>query len=59
MMLLTMLQAGDTAAPPIPAAIPIAAGPLWSLVVPALLLIFTAVSTYLLYRRFEREESKK
>jgi len=34
-------------------------GLLWAVVVPALLLAFTAVATYLLYRKFEREESGK
>jgi hypothetical protein len=34
-------------------------GLLWAVVVPALLLVFTAVATYLLYRKFEREESGK
>lgn len=47
----------EAAPQPIPAQPPIS-GPVWGLVVPALLLVFTAVATYLLYRRFERQESK-
>lgn len=33
------------------------AGALWSVIVPAALFVFTAVATWLLYRKFERQET--
>jgi hypothetical protein len=46
-----MLIQAATTVTPIPAEPPIG-GPIWTLVVPALLLLFTAVATAMLYRRF-------
>ncbi len=40
---------------PIPAVAPIG-GLLWSVVIPALLFVVAFLATYLLYRRFAREE---
>ena len=40
---------------PLPAEPPIG-GPLWTLVIPALLLLGSFLGTYLLYRRFAQEE---
>ena len=57
-MMLLLLQAAAAPAPPIPAQSPLASGALWGLIVPALLLVFTAVSTFLLYRKFEKEEAQ-
>ena len=59
-MTLLLLQAAAPVAPapPIPASSPLPSGALWGLIIPALLFVFTAVSTYLLYRRFEKEESQ-
>lgn len=58
MIALLLQAAAPSAPPPIPAKPPIG-GPIWALVVPALLLVFTAVATWLLYRKFEREEHTK
>ena len=50
MILHVLLQARELAAdPPID-------GPLWSYVVPALLLVFSSLATYLLYRHFSKGE---
>jgi hypothetical protein len=46
-----MLLQATSAMAPIPAEPPIG-GPFWTLLVPALLLIFTAVATAMLYRKF-------
>jgi hypothetical protein len=46
-------QAADVA--PLPAQSPID-GPLWSLVIPALLLLVTALGTFMLYRHFAKRE---
>lgn len=48
-----MVQAAAT---PIPAEPPIG-GPIWTWVVPALLLLVASGSTWLLYRRFSSKES--
>lgn len=53
-LLSASLQAG--AIGPLPAETPIG-GPLWSLVVPALLLAVAAFGTFLLYRHFARREN--
>jgi hypothetical protein len=47
-----MAQAGELR--PLPAEPPIG-GPLWSYFVPALLLLFATLGTYLLYRHFAKE----
>jgi hypothetical protein len=52
-LLSASLQAGSIG--PLPAETPIG-GPLWSLVVPALLLAIAAFGTFLLYRHFARRE---
>lgn len=58
--MIALLQAPAAAPmPPIPATSPLPTGALWGIVIPALLLVFTAVSTFLLYRRFEKEESEQ
>jgi hypothetical protein len=43
---------------PLPAESPIA-GPFWTLVLPALLFAVSFLATFLLYRRFAREEDRK
>lgn len=56
--MIALLQTAAAAPmPPIPATSPLPADAVWSIIIPALLLVFTAVSTLLLYRRFEKEES--
>jgi len=54
-LLMTLLPAGPALAgvDPIPAAPPIA-GPVWSVVVPAVLFLLALVATILLYRYFAR-----
>jgi hypothetical protein len=47
------IQASDVV--PLPVEPPIG-GPLWSYVVPALLLVFATLGTYLLYRHFAKKE---
>jgi hypothetical protein len=51
------LQDGAQGLPPLPAEPPIG-GALWTVVIPALLLIGSFLGTYLLYRRFAREEER-
>ncbi len=53
LLALAAVQSSDVA--PLPAESPIG-GPLWSYVVPALLLSVATASTVLLYRRFAKEE---
>ena len=53
LLALAAVQSSDVA--PLPAETPID-GPLWSYVVPALLLFVATASTVLLYRRFAKEE---
>lgn len=52
--LATAVQAGEGMAP-LPAEPPIG-GPIWTVVVPALLLIGSFLATFYLYQRFAREE---
>ena len=47
------MQSGEVA--PLPAEAPIA-GPLWSFVIPALLLAIAAFGTFMLYHHFARRE---
>lgn len=53
-VVLSMLrQSGEVA--PLPAESPIG-GPLWSYVVPALLLLVASLGTFMLYRHFARQK---
>jgi hypothetical protein len=51
------LQDGAQGLPPLPAEPPIG-GALWTVAIPALLLIGSFLGTYLLYRRFASEEER-
>ncbi len=51
----TSVLVAVSAVDPIPADPPVG-GPLWTLVVPALLFLVAFAATYLLYRRFSRPE---
>lgn len=51
--LVPSLLAQATAVTPIPARPPIS-GPLWTIVIPALLFVVSFGATYLLYRKFSR-----
>jgi hypothetical protein len=53
----TGLQDVAQGLPPLPAEPPIG-GVLWTLVIPALLLVGSFLGTYLLYKRFAREEER-
>jgi hypothetical protein len=48
-----LIQSGDVA--PLPAQSPIG-GPLWSYVIPALLLAVAGLGTFMLYRHFARQD---
>ena len=53
--MMTTLQVAAGGVAPLPAEPPIG-GPLWTLVIPALLLLGSFLGTFLLYRKFAEEE---
>jgi hypothetical protein len=55
----SLILLGQTGGDPAPlSADPPIGGPVWTVVIPAILLIGSFLGTYLLYRRFSREEGE-